>query len=73
MVVHGSEPTLKRRRMGFTAQYCQPSVKMGPMTYTQDRAFEEDFRKPVLFSGRDHFGKLHYVMTKEDMLAKGAP
>ena len=53
--------------MGFTAQYCQTSVKMEPMKYTQSIAFTEDFRKPVLISGRDVFGKLEYVKTVEDM------
>ena len=37
------------------------------MKYTQSIAFTEDFRKPVLISGRDVFGKLEYVKTVEDM------
>ncbi len=69
MLVHGSKSTLNRRRMGLTAQFCQPSIKMEPMSYTKSIAFTEDFRKPVLIQGRDTFGKLQYVNTKEDMLA----
>ena len=68
MLVHGSQATLTKRRMGLTAQFCQPSVKMVPMNYTKSIAFTEDFRKPVLICGRDNFGKLEYVKTTEDML-----
>ena len=67
MLVHGSKPSLNRRRIGLTAQFCQPSVRFRPMDYTKSIAFTEDFRQPVLVSGRDTFGKLHYVKTKEQM------
>lgn len=68
MLVHGSKATLDRRRMGFTAQYCQTCVEMVPMNYTKSVAFTEDFRKPVLLSGEDNFGRLNYFKTKEQML-----
>ena len=64
MLVHGSKPTLNRRRMGLTAQFCQPSVEMVPMNYTKSIAFTEDFRKPILIRGEDSYGKLQYVKTK---------
>ena len=44
MVIHGSKASLNRRRMGFTAQYTVPGVKMNRMDYTQTIAFSEDFR-----------------------------
>jgi len=64
MLVHGSKPTLNRRRMGLTAQFCQPSVEMVPMNYTKSIAFTEDFRKPILIRGEDSYGKLQYVINK---------
>ena len=64
MLVHGSKPTLNRRRMGLTAQFCQPSIEMVPMNYTKSIAFADDFRKPVLISGEDTYGKLQYVNIK---------
>jgi len=60
MLVHGSSPTLSRRRMGLTAQFCQPQVIMEPMKYTKTQAFADDFRKPILICGEDTFGKLEY-------------
>ena len=72
MLVHGSKATLNRRRMGLAVIFCQPSVKMVSMKYTMSIAFTEDFRKPVLISGRDTFGKLEYVKTKEDMLEQAS-
>ena len=41
---------------------------MVPMNYTKSVAFTEDFRKPVLLSGEDNFGRLNYFKTKEQML-----
>ena len=72
MLVHGSKASLNKRRIGLTAQFCQTSVKMVPMNYTKSIAFEEDFRKPVLISGRDVFGKLNYVKTKECLQRQAA-
>ena len=60
MLVHGSSATLSQRRMGLTAQFCQPQVIMEPMKYTKTQAFVEDFRKPILIHGDDNFGKLQY-------------
>ena len=68
MLVHGSKPTLNRRRMGLTAQFCQPSIEMVPMNYTKSIAFTEDFRKPILIRGEDSYGKLKYVKTKQEVL-----
>lgn len=70
MLVHGSKPSLNRRRVGLTAQYCQPSVKMVEMSYTKTIAFEDDFRKPVLVEGRDVFGKLKYVETLNGLIGR---
>ena len=52
----------------MTAQYTNTSVKMNDMSYTQNRAFTEDFRKPVLLGGKDRFGGLQYHKRKEDIL-----
>ena len=41
---------------------------MNDMTYTQSRAFTEDFRKPVLLGGRDNFGQLQYHKTREEIM-----
>jgi len=60
MVIHGSKASLNRRRMGFTAQYTVPGVRMNRMDYTQTIAFSEDFRKPVLVKGNDKYGTLEY-------------
>ena len=68
MLVHGSRASLSRRRLGMTAQYTNTSVKMNDMSYTQNRAFTEDFRKPVLLGGKDMFGGLQYHKRKEDIL-----
>ena len=72
MLVHGSKATLNKRRMGLTAQFCQTSVKMEPMNYTKSIAFTEDFRKPVLISGRDCYGKLNYVKTMKEMMEEAS-
>ena len=68
MVVHGSKASLRRRRLGMTAQFTRTNVRMNRMTYTQSRAFTEDFRKPVLVAGQDDFGVLRYHKNKEQIL-----
>ena len=68
MVVHGSKASLSRRRLGMTAQFTRTNVRMNKMSYTQSRAFSEDFRKPVLVAGQDHFGELRYHKTTEQIL-----
>jgi len=40
------------------------------MNYTKSIAFTEDFRKPVLLTGKDTYGKLKYVNTIEEMLSQ---
>ena len=67
MVVHGSKASLRRRRLGMTAQFTRTNVRMNRMTYTQSRAFTEDFRKPVLVAGQDDFGVLRYHKNKEQI------
>ena len=68
MLVHGSKASLCRRRLGMTAQFTNTSVKMNKMSYTQNRAFTEDFRKPVLLAGEDKYGQLKYHKSKEEIL-----
>jgi len=63
MLVHGSGPTLSRRRMGFTVQFVPPSVKMiRPSNYEDTIKHTGDFRKPILVCGEDTFGVLDYFM-----------
>ena len=52
----------------MTAQFTRTNVRMNKMSYTQSRAFSEDFRKPVLVAGQDHFGELRYHKSKEQIL-----
>ena len=73
MLIHGSKPTLVKRRMGIAVNYCQTSIKMDPMKYTKSIAFTEDFRQPVLVSGRDYYGTLRYVKTLEEMQDQARP
>ena len=68
MVVHGSKASLSRRRLGMTAQFTTTNVRMNKMSYTQSRAFTEDFRKPVLVAGQDQFGELRYHKNTEQIL-----
>ena len=73
MLIHGSKPTLGKRRMGIAVNYCQTSIRMDPMKYTKSIAFTEDFRQPVLVSGRDYYGTLRYVKTLEEMQDEASP
>ena len=73
MLIHGSKPTLGKRRMGIAVNYCQTSIRMDPMKYTKSIAFTEDFRQPVLVSGRDYYGTLRYVKTLEEMQDEARP
>ena len=46
MLVHGSNPTVTKRRIGLTAQYIQPDVSLIPLR-THYSGYSEDFRKPI--------------------------
>ena len=49
MLVHGSNPTVTKRRIGLTAQYIQPDVSLIPLR-TNYSGYSEDFRKPIPIS-----------------------
>ena len=59
MLVHGSKSTLSRRRIGLTVQYCPTNVKI--LESPELGVFTEDFRKPILISGKEMLGsQMHY-------------
>ena len=59
MLIHGSKSTLSRRRIGLTVQYCPTNVKIRESP--ELGIFTEDFRKPILVSGKEKHGSLmHY-------------
>ena len=59
MLIHGSKSTLSRRRIGLTVQYCTTNVKIRESP--ELGIFTEDFRKPILVSGKEkHGSQMHY-------------
>ena len=66
MLVHGSGPTFKSRRMGLTVQFCPTNIKLDrPSNYEESSGefsikHTGDFRKPILVAGEDTFGELEY-------------
>ena len=67
LLVHSSPPNRStgRRRCGLTVQYVTTEAIFEPMDYIN--SYEEDWRKPVLVSGEDNYGRLKYTTTKQKL------
>ena len=46
--------------------FVTPEVKLMEQTYTNK--YEEDWRLPVLVSGKDDYGRMHFVKTVQQII-----
>ena len=67
LMVHLSSPNMSaERRAGLQMAFVTPEVKLMEQTYTNK--YEEDWRLPVLVSGKDDYGRMQFVKTVQQII-----
>ena len=66
LMVHLSPPNMSaERRAGLQMAFVTPEVELMEQTYTNK--YHQEWRLPVLVRGKDHFGRLQFVKTVEQI------